>query len=154
MNIVELVATLKSGSRQEIIANLSYLKALFSSCLKKIDDFQTILNTLLECYLTEQDYGMKLEFMNTLTYASFSRDLGSFNYDKIVEVVQNSEDVKIIANCLTILGASYDIKYLPIIVKFQRHKDRSVADEAYDAFREIVISHRFKNDTDVVSGND
>lgn len=154
MNIVELVAILKSGRRQEIDETLSHLEYVFSSYVKKIDDFQIILNTLLECYLNESDLEMKLGFLNTLAYAACCRDFGSFSYDIIVKELLNNENVKIIANCLIILGFTRDITYLPIIDKFKTHKDGFVVGEAYDAIREIVACYKLDNDTDVVPGYD
>ncbi|WP_261129901.1 hypothetical protein [Bacillus sp. Marseille-Q3570] len=136
MDVREIEQILKGKDEQEKIETVSHLSDVFESYNKNIENFEELIEVLLNYALEEQNLEVKEEMFDALANAVTYQNTEDINWDSL-ERHLSQLSLPCLITAINILGLTHDQKYLPTIKTYTEHENGAVKGEAYLALKEM-----------------
>jgi hypothetical protein len=133
--------TMKTMTNGNISVKMSYLHDLdviFDTYNRNIPNASEVVNILISFAMTSKEDELTNEILEVICSAQISQDLNNVDYDGIAKGI-NDVSERFLPRYIDILGNTGNAKYLPVIMSFKNHNNKSVQQSVKDALIELRI---------------
>jgi hypothetical protein len=131
-NSVRIVDRYKQGAE---LTDLSFWLEMDASLT--MDDIVALVESMMEDIIKEKDQFRRDDLFNVIDDAVFLRQAGEkVNWQILVDDINNLSPYDLVW-LLPFLGASRKVAYLPVLMKYIRHENALIREDAIDAITEI-----------------
>ena len=139
MNKYEFEAIMEKSSFNEKIELIIHLGDVFESYNKEIEDFDDIIQILIDYLVASNDEQVIDEIIEAICKAQIYQNTNNVNFDKIEANLIIVEE-KFLPRYIDILSYTHNKKYLPSILRFRDSNNIHVKQAIADALVEFGVA--------------
>jgi hypothetical protein len=140
----KLEKTMTYGSFKEKSDLLSRLEDVFDSYNKDIEDFDSIVQSLINYAVISEDDKLISEILDNIVLAEINQDIDNISFEMIENNIDKFSDV-LIARCIDILSYTQEQRYLQTILRFRNHKNKHIKLAVADALVEFGLTKELRD---------
>ena len=132
----ELKIVLENGREEEQMELLSHLQDVFESYKEDIQNFEEIMDTLIKYAIKKKEGEVTEEILYTITTAETYQNVDMIDFSAFAENINKVSD-NVLLKYIEILSYTYDLRYIPYILKFRNSRDEIIGDAVEEALLEL-----------------
>lgn len=137
MELENIMKIMRSDDDEQIIFILSNIEIAFESYNLNINNFDEIVEFLIDEFLLSKNKMISHEILNTIVKSGDNgRDISNINFSKIANNLNNI-DREFIADCIRILTYTYNQQFINVILSYKNDDDIYIRESVEDALIEL-----------------